>query len=138
MKRIKRIVALLLAIFICFPAIPAYAAAPTPITVDDAGAQKVDGWYMIAKADGADYVSPVYLYGSQNKRWLGVKLKNKDNKERTFKFTVSIQDILADGTSTWGGQIGLKASGTSAKGILARDMPKVDSTVLLIKQIKEL
>ena len=129
MKRIKRIVALLLTIFICFPAIPAYAAAPTPITVDDAGAQKVDGWYMIAKADGADYVSPIYLYGSQNKRWLGVKLKNKDNKERTFKFTVSIQDILADGTSTWGGQIGLKASGTSAKGILARDMPKVDSTV---------
>ena len=43
MKRIKRIVALLLAIFICFPAISAYAAAPTPITVDDVGAQKVDG-----------------------------------------------------------------------------------------------
>ena len=129
MKRIKRIVALLLIIFICFPTIPIYAAAPTPITVDDAGAQKVDGWYMIVKADGADYVTPVYLYGSQNKRWLGVKLKNKENKERTFKFTVSIQDILADGTSTWGGQIGLKASGTSAKGILARDMPKVDSTI---------
>lgn len=129
MKRIKRIVALLLIIFICFPAIPIYAAAPTPITVDDAGAQKVDGWYMIVKADGADYVTPVYLYGSQNKRWLGVKLKNKENKERTFKFTVSIQDILADGTSTWGGQVGLKSSGTSAKGILARDMPKVDSTV---------
>ena len=84
---------------------------------------------MIVKADGADYVTPVYLYGSQNKRWLGVKLKNKENKERTFKFTVSIQDILADGTSTWGGQVGLKSSGTSAKGILARDMPKVDSTV---------
>lgn len=129
MKRIKRIVALLLIIFICFPTIPIYAAAPTPITVDDAGAQKVDGWYMIVKADGADYVTPVYLYGSQNKRWLGVKLKNKENKERTFKFTVSIQDILADGTSTWGGQVGLKSSGTSAKGILARDMPKVDSTV---------
>lgn len=129
MKRIKRIVALLLIIFICFPTIPIYAAAPTPITVDDAGAQKVDGWYMIVKADGADYVTPVYLYGSQNKRWLGVKLKNKENKERTFKFTVSIQDILADGTSTWGGQVGIKASGTSAKGILARDMPKVDSTV---------
>lgn len=129
MKRIKRIVALLLIIFICFPIIPIYAAAPTPITVDDAGAQKVDGWYMIVKADGADYVTPVYLYGSQNKRWLGIKLKNKENKERTFKFTVSIQDILADGTSTWGGQVGLKASGTSAKGILARDMPKVDSTV---------
>ena len=128
MKRIKRIVALLLIIFICFPTIPIYAAAPTPITVDD-GAQKVDGWYMIVKADGADYVTPVYLYGSQNKRWLGVKLKNKENKERTFKFTVSIQDILADGTSTWGGQVGLKSSGTSAKGILARDMPKVDSTV---------
>lgn len=129
MKRIKRIVALLLIIFICFPTIPIYAAAPTPITVDDAGAQKVDGWYMIVKADGADYVTPVYLYGSQNKRWLGVKLKNKENKERTFKFTVSIQDILADGTSTWGGQVGLKSSGTSANGILARDMPKVDSTV---------
>lgn len=129
MKRIKRIVALLLIIFICFPTIPIYAAAPTPITVDDAGAQKVDGWYMIVKADGADYVTPVYLYGSQNKRWLGVKLKNKENKERTFKFTVSIQDILADGTSTWGGQVGIKSSGTSAKGILARDMPKVDSTV---------
>lgn len=129
MKRIKRIVALLLIIFICFPTIPIYAAAPTPITVDDAGAQKVDGWYMIVKADGADYVTPVYLYGSQNKRWLGVKLKNKENRERTFKFTVSIQDILADGTSTWGGQVGLKSSGTSAKGILARDMPKVDSTV---------
>ena len=129
MKRIKRIIALLLIIFICFPTIPIYAAAPTPITVDDAGAQKVDGWYMIVKADGADYVTPVYLYGSQNKRWLGVKLKNKENKERTFKFTVSIQDILADGTSTWGGQVGLKSSGTSAKGILARDMPKVDSTV---------
>ena len=129
MKRIKRIVALLLIIFICFPTIPIYAAAPTPITVDDAGAQKVDGWYMIVKADGADYVTPVYLYGSQNKRWLGVKLKNKENKERTFKFTVSIQDILADGTSTWGGQVGLKSSGTSAKGILARDIPKVDSTV---------
>lgn len=129
MKRIKRIVALLLIIFICFPTIPIYAAAPTPITVDDAGAQKVDGWYMIVKADGADYVTPVYLYGSQNKRWLGVKLKNKENKERTFKFTVSIQDILADGTSTWGGQVGLKSSGTSAKGILARDMPKVDSTI---------
>ena len=129
MKRIKRIVALLLIIFICFPTIPIYAAAPTPITVDDAGAKKVDGWYMIVKADGADYVTPVYLYGSQNKRWLGVKLKNKENKERTFKFTVSIQDILADGTSTWGGQVGLKSSGTSAKGILARDMPKVDSTV---------
>ena len=129
MKRIKRIIALLLIIFICFPTIPIYAAAPTPITVDDAGAQKVDGWYMIVKADGADYVTPVYLYGSQNKRWLGVKLKNKENKERTFKFTVSIQDILADGTSTWGGQVGIKASGTSAKGILARDMPKVDSTV---------
>lgn len=129
MKRIKRIVALLLIIFICFPTIPIYAAAPTPITVDDAGAQKVDGWYMVVKADGADYVTPVYLYGSQNKRWLGVKLKNKENKERTFKFTVSIQDILADGTSTWGGQVGLKSSGTSAKGILARDMPKVDSTV---------
>ena len=129
MKRIKRIVALLLIIFICFPTIPIYAAAPTPITVDDAGAQKVDGWYMIVKADGADYVTPVYLYGSQNKRWLGVKLKNKENKERTFKFTVSIQDILADGTSTWGGQVGLKSSGTSAKGVLARDMPKVDSTV---------
>lgn len=129
MKRIKRIVALLLIIFICFPTIPIYAAAPTPITVDDAGAQKVDGWYMIVKADGADYVTPIYLYGSQNKRWLGVKLKNKENKERTFKFTVSIQDILADGTSTWGGQVGLKSSGTSAKGILARDMPKVDSTV---------
>lgn len=129
MKRIKRIVALLLIISICFPTIPIYAAAPTPITVDDAGAQKVDGWYMIVKADGADYVTPVYLYGSQNKRWLGVKLKNKENKERTFKFTVSIQDILADGTSTWGGQVGLKSSGTSAKGILARDMPKVDSTV---------
>lgn len=129
MKRIKRIIALLLIIFICFPTIPIYAAAPTPITVDDAGAQKVDGWYMIVKADGADYVTPVYLYGSQNKRWLGVKLKNKENKERTFKFTVSIQDILADGTSTWGGQVGIKSSGTSAKGILARDMPKVDSTV---------
>ena len=129
MKRIKRIIALLLIIFICFPTIPIYAAAPTPITVDDAGAQKVDGWYMIVKADGADYVTPIYLYGSQNKRWLGVKLKNKENKERTFKFTVSIQDILADGTSTWGGQVGLKSSGTSAKGILARDMPKVDSTV---------
>lgn len=129
MKRIKRIIALLLIIFICFPTIPIYAAAPTPITVDDVGAQKVDGWYMIVKADGADYVTPVYLYGSQNKRWLGVKVKNKDNKDRTFKFTVSIQDILADGTSTWGGQVGLKASGTSAKGILARDMPKVDSTV---------
>lgn len=129
MKRIKRIIALLLIIFICFPTIPIYAAAPTPITVDDAGAQKVDGWYMIVKADGADYVTPVYLYGSQNKRWLGVKLKNKENKERTFKFTVSIQDILADGTSTWGGQVGLKSSGTSAKGVLARDMPKVDSTV---------
>jgi hypothetical protein len=129
MKRIKRIIALLLIIFICFPTIPIYASAPTPITVDDAGAQKVDGWYMIVKADGADYVTPVYLYGSQNKRWLGVKLKNKENKERTFKFTVSIQDILADGTSTWGGQVGLKSSGTSAKGILARDMPKVDSTV---------
>ena len=129
MKRIKRIVALLLIIFICFPTIPIYAAAPTPITVDDTGAQKVDGWYMIVKADGADYVTPVYLYGSQNKRWLGVKLKNKENKERTFKFTVSNQDILADGTSTWGGQVGLKSSGTSAKGILARDMPKVDSTV---------
>lgn len=129
MKRIKRIVALLLIIFICFSTIPIYAAAPTPITVDDSGAQKVDGWYMIVKADGADYVTPVYLYGSQNKRWLGVKLKNKENKERTFKFTVSIQDILADGTSTWGGQVGLKSSGTSAKGILARDMPKVDSTV---------
>lgn len=129
MKRIKRIISLLLIIFICFPTIPIYAAAPTPITVDDAGAQKVDGWYMIVKADGADYVTPVYLYGSQNKRWLGVKLKNKENKERTFKFTVSIQDILADGTSTWGGQVGLKSSGTSAKGILARDMPKVDSTV---------
>lgn len=129
MKRIKRIIALLLIIFICFPTIPIYAAAPTPITVDDIGAQKVDGWYMIVKADGADYVTPVYLYGSQNKRWLGVKVKNKDNKDRTFKFTVSIQDILADGTSTWGGQVGLQASGTSAKGILARDMPKVDSTV---------
>lgn len=129
MKRIKRIIALLLIIFICFPTIPIYAAAPSPIIVDDAGAQKVDGWYMIVKADGADYVTPVYLYGSQNKRWLGVKLKNKENKERTFKFTVSIQDILADGTSTWGGQVGLKSSGTSAKGILARDMPKVDSTV---------
>ena len=129
MKRIKRIVALLLIIFICFPTIPIYAAAPTPITVDDAGAQKVDGWYMIVKADGADYVTPVYLYGSQNKRWLGVKLKNKENKERIFKFTVSIQDILSDGTSTWGGQVGIKSSGTSAKGILARDMPKVDSTV---------
>lgn len=129
MKRIKRIVALLLIIFICFPTIPIYAAAPTPITVDDAGAQKVDGWYMIVKADGADYVTPVYLYGSQNKRWLGVKLKNKENKERIFKFTVSIQDILADGTSTWGGQVGIKSSGTSAKGVLARDMPKVDSTV---------
>lgn len=129
MKRIKRIIALLLIIFICFPTIPIYAAAPTPITVDDAGAQKVDGWYMIVKADGADYVTPIYLYGSQNKRWLGVKLKNKENKERTFKFTVSIQDILADGTSTWGGQVGIKSSGTSAKGILARDMPKVDSTV---------